>query len=391
MHAGYFIDAYLPIIDGVTTVADAYASRLVRKCDLTVFTPRIRHLEPGYDKRFQYKVVRCNKVIMRETDDYPQGFPVIDREFKARVKADMPDIVHVHSVFLMGLFGKSLAKKHDIPMVGTIHSDFRPDVIGVLGKTIGEPTVKMLMGTYNACDEVWTVNNAVGRKFQQDYGLRRPYRVMPFATDHCPVPDRMAARHQVNAAYGLKDGDFVITHVGRQDLQKREDFILRSLAVLKSDLDDFKMLFVGNGSRQDYLKKLTLDLGLGDNVIFTGVVSDPDALMNIYTRTDLMLFPSESDTFGLVKVEAACQGTPTLFCKDTMAADGITDGVNGFISENNEEAYAGYILRLYRNRGQIDVAGMGARRDLYRTWDNISEIVFENYERLIENHKFVKL
>lgn len=388
MHVGFFIDGYLPVIDGVITVADAYASRLADKCDVTVFTPSVRNTGPEYDGRFPYKVVRC-KSVMRESDTYPQGFPLFDSGFKTAVRAAKLDIIHVHTAYPMGLYAKGFSRKSGIPMVGTIHSDFRPDVVSHLGKGMGEMVIKLMMSVYNACYECWTVNDAVGKGFERDYGLKRPYRVMPYSTDHLPVADKAAARSRVNAAYGLKDGDFVLTHVGRQDLQKREDFILRSMVELKKSTDGFKLLLVGGGNKHEYLKKLSSSLGLDDNVIFCGLVSDPAALMDIYARTDLLLFPSESDTYGLVKIEAACQKTPTLFCEGTMVADGITGDVNGFTVRNSEQAYAGGILRLYRDRGLLERVGEGAFRDLYRTWDNHVDNVFENYKRIIESSKFV--
>ena len=158
---------------------------------------------------------------------------------------------------------------------------------------------------------------------------------------------------------------------------------------LKKSTDGFKLLLVGGGNKHEYLKKLSSSLGLDDNVIFCGLVSDPAALMDIYARTDLLLFPSESDTYGLVKIEAACQKTPTLFCEGTMVADGITGDVNGFTVRNSEQAYAEGILRLYRDRGLLERVGEGAFRDLYRTWDNHVDNVFENYKRIIESSKFV--
>lgn len=389
MHAGIFIDGYFPVIDGVIKVADAYASRLVKKCDVTVFAPYTRNFEPGYDDRFPYRVVRCRS-IMRESDDYPQGLPFIDPGFRASIREAGLDIIHIHTVYPLGQCAKAFSRRLGIPMVGTIHSDFRPDVNGIFGKFVGEQVVKMLMTAYNACDECWTVNDAVGRMFHRDYGLKRPYRVMPYSTDHHPVVDAESARQEINAAYGLKDDDFVLAHVGRQDLQKREDFLIRSLAVLKRSLGDFKVLMVGNGNKQDYLKELTASLGLEDNVIFCGIVSDQETLMKVYSRMDLLLFPSESDTYGLVKIEAACQKTPTLFCEGTMVSDGITDGVNGFIAGNSEEAFASSILRLHGERDLIVRVGEGAYRDLYRTWDNLVDNVYENYLKIIENHNFAK-
>lgn len=388
MHVGLFIDGYFPVIDGVVKVTDAYASRLANKCDVTVFAPKGVGDSPEYDARFPYRIVRC-KSIMREGDDYPQGFPVIDFKFKNQISK--LDLIHLHSAFPVGLCAKAVGRRHNIPMVGTIHSDFRPDVIQYVGKTVGEQVIKLMMSAYNACDECWTVNDAVANMFQRDYGLKRPYRVMPYSTDHYPIVDIPAARQQVNAEYGLNDDDFVMAHVGRQDLQKREDFTLRSLAELKKSIPDFKMLMVGDGNKQEYLKQLAVELGLKDNVIFTGKVSDSLALMTLYTRTDLLLFPSVSDTYGLVKIEAACQKTPTLFCEGTMAAGDTVDNVNGFVAHNDEAAFAARIASLYSDRKLLRKVGQGAFRDLYRTWDNLVDDVYENYIRIIENHNFVKI
>lgn len=389
MHVGFFIDGYYPVIDGVINVVDAYASRLLRKCDVTVFTPRTRNFEPGYDDRFPYRVIRC-KSVMRERDDYPQGFPQVDRQFRRLLDEAKLDIIHLHSAYPVGLFAKSYSRKHNIPMVGTIHSDFRPDVLRYLGKVIGEPVIKLMMSEYNACEECWTVNDTVGKVFVRDYGLKVPYRVMPYGTEHRPVSDEAAARREVAAAYGLEENDFVIAHVGRQDLEKREDFILRSLRILKQSLPDFKMLFVGEGNKTDYLKELTVKLGLSENVQFCGIIRDKEQMMKVYSRTDLLLFPSLSDTYGLVKIEAACQKTPTLYCKDTMVADGITDNVNGFVEDNDEEKYAARILQLYKDRNLLAKVGEGAKRDLYRTWDNHIDDVYENYQKIIDNHNFVR-
>lgn len=385
MRVGFFSDAFFPVIDGVVRVADAYASRLVGKCDVTFFTPRTYGFKPGFDDSYPYEVVRSIS-IMRRQDPYPQGFPQFDPRFIRRVKEANLDLLHVHSAYPVGLFAKSFARRHGIPIVGTLHSDFRPDVYEVVGKLIGKPVVKLMMSVYNSCDECWTASRAVGEMFCRDYGLTAPWRVMPLSTDHTPVAGRDAARSEINALYGLSDEDFVLSHVGRQDLQKREDFILRTLALLKEMPVNFKMLFIGTGIKHEFLKEMSARLGLSDRVIFCGAISDPALLMKHYVRTDLLLFASVSDTFGLVKIEASCQGTPTLCTRGAMAADGISDNVNGFTEEDSEAAFAARIEELYRNREQLRRVGEGAFRDLYRTWDAIVDDVYANYQRIIENH-----
>ena len=209
---------------------------------------------------------------------------------------------------------------------------------------------------------------------------------MPLSTEHTPVAGRDSARSEINALYGLSDDDFVLSHVGRQDLQKREDFILRTLAFLKEMPVRFKMLFIGTGIKQDFLKEMSASLGLSDRVIFCGAINEPALLMKHYARTDLLLFASVSDTFGLVKIEAACQKTPTLCTRGSLAADCISDNVNGFTAEDDEATFASRIHDIFSSKELLRRVGEGAFRDLYHTWDSIVDDVYDNYRRIIENH-----
>lgn len=382
MHVGLFIDAFYPPVDGVVNVVEAYAQRLSAKCSITVFAPYARDLAPDFDERFPFRVVRC-KSIMKKTHTYPQAMPWIDKEYRDAMAASKLDLVHIHSAYPIGLFGKRLAKKMGIPLVGTLHSDFRPDVYELMGRLAGEAMVKFLMKEYNSCHECWVASEGVGRKFVEEYGLKSPVRVVPLSTDHLPVADVAAAREEINALYGLEDDVFVMAHVGRQDLQKREDFILQSLKLLKDKGKRFKMLFVGDGSKHGYLKSLCSSLGLDDEVFFCGAVNDKGRLMKMYSRTDLLLFPSISDTFGLVKVEAACQKTPTLFVKGTLASEGVRNNVDGFTCYEGHEAFASRIAKLMDNPALLATVGEGAFRSLYHTWDQVVDEVFDNYCRLL--------
>lgn len=386
MHVGIFNDSYLPIVDGVTTIVESYAKRLVGKCDVTIFTPHTWDLDPAYDDKFPYRVERCFSV-MKKNDDYPQGFPMLDPSFRRKIVDAKLDIIHIHSAYTMGLCAKHYARKLGIPMVGTIHSHFRPDVRQYVGKLLTEPTVRWMMTNYNSCEECWTVNRVVGEMFRRDYGLTAPYRVMPFSTDHHPVGDEAEARAEVNAAYGIGDDEFLMTHVGRQDLQKNEDFILRSLGELKREGRPFKMLFVGHGNKHDYLRHLAVQLGIGDEVIFTGNLTDMDRMMKIYSRTDLLLFPSQADTFGLVKIEAACQHTPALLLRGSMASDGVQEDVDAFLSDEGEKNYAAKIMRLQDDRDLLRRVGEGAFRNIYHTWDSLVDDVYERYLGIIRSYR----
>ena len=65
----------------------------------------------------------------------------------------------------------------------------------------------------------------------------------------------------------------------------------------------------------------------------------------------------------------------------------ITEDVNGFLADNDEHAYAEKILRILSDDAYYLKVSEGAFRDIYRTWDQVVDDVYEEYKRLIANHE----
>ena len=83
-----------------------------------------------------------------------------------------------------------------------------------------------------------------------------------------------------------------------------------------------------------------------------------------------------------MQIEAACQGTPTVFLEGARTAATVTPGVNGYVSAPGEENYARLILDILSNPegyGQISAA---ARKDLYLNWDDVVREVYADYCRM---------
>ena len=143
------------------------------------------------------------------------------------------------------------------------------------------------------------------------------------------------------------------------------------------------MLFVGNGQDEKELKELSETLGLSDSVMFCGKIENKETLEKIYARAKLFLFPSLYDTNSLVQIEAACQGTPTLFLRGAKTAGTVTENVNGFFGENSEEAYADKIIEILSDEELYEKVSENAKRDLYRTWEDVTDMIFNDYKRII--------
>ena len=149
---GLFIDTFYPMIDGVVTVVDNYAKKLAKHADVTVFAPSTQK-KPFDDSVFPYKVVRCKSVKI-PFFDYAVPKPKSDKKFMAELNSTKLDIVHIHSPFFLGKVAVNYAKEHNIPVVGTMHSQYRLDFERYIKiKSLANMLLKRVLRVYDKCDE----------------------------------------------------------------------------------------------------------------------------------------------------------------------------------------------------------------------------------------------
>ena len=376
---GLFIDTWYPMVDGVIKVVDNYARRLVQYCDVVVFCPETRGYRKEEDEKLPYKVVRCHSLPLIHYD-YDVPMPALDPKFEAQLILSGIDVVHVHSPFAVGLAGVVYAKLHKLPVVATLHSQYKQDFEKPLKfKPALDVAMDSIMRVFNACDECWAVNAGIKDLYVNEYGLTAPCKVRLNATDHKPVADPEAAARCVNETYGIPADATVFLFVGRIDYIKNIDFTVRALARAKElGLKNFRMLFAGKGHDGEKLAALVKELGLSEEVVMCGLTDKP-MLEKLYARAKLFLFPSLYDANSLVQIEAACQGTPTLFLEGARTAATITPGVNGYLSAPGEEAYARAILDILADETGYARVSAAARKDLYLNWDDVVRDVYAAY------------
>ena len=377
---GLFIDTWYPMVDGVIKVVDNYARRLTKYCDVVVFCPETRGATKAMDEALPYKVVRCHSLPLLNSD-YDIPTPVLDPKFEAQLILSGIDMVHIHSPFAVGLAGVIYAKLHNLPVVATLHSQYKQDFEKPLKfKPAVEIALGSIMRVFNRCDECWAVNGGIQELYQKEYGLTAPCKVRLNATDHMPVADSEAAARWVNETYGVPADATVFLFVGRINFIKNLDFTVRSLAIAKKlGLKNFRMLFVGKGQDEERLAELVREQGLENEVVLCGLVSGREQLEMLYSRAKLFLFPSLYDANSLVQIEAAAQGTPTVFLQGARTAATVTPGVNGYVSAPGEENYARTILDIMADADAYGRISAAARRDLYLNWDDVVRDVYADY------------
>ncbi len=382
---GLFNDSFFPLTDGVIMVVDNYARRLSKFCNVIVFVPN--YLFSKFDDTtLPYKVVRCYSLDVPFLD-YSLPIPKLDYRFIRNLDKYKLDIVHIHSPFSLGVAGLKYAKRHHIPCVATMHSQFKQDFKRALkSEMLANKFTYRLMKVYNKCDLCFAVNREVARIYFEEYHYKTMPRVLLNATDMEPIEKNNKVYKSLDKKYNIRWNEKVFLFVGRLNILKNILFIVDSLSVLKKKKPSlkFKMLFVGVGQDEDKLKERIQELNLEKEVLLVGKIEDRVELASIYKRADLFLFPSVYDASSLVQIEAASQRTPGVFLKNTATSSTITDNVNGFLSEETVGAYSDKIIEIMENKELYKKVSDNAYYDLYRTWDKAVEEIYDIYKDLID-------
>lgn len=377
---GLFNDGFVPIMDGVTLTVKNYAYWLNRILGPTyVITPNV----PRYKDAEPYPVIRYLSMSTIVRPPYRIGLPDLDIKLQTLMKERDFDIVHAHSPFSAGLLAKKVAREKGIPVIATFHSKYRDDLQRSIGiKSIVDEQIKRIVDFYYGVDHVWVPQESVAATLRE-YGYKGPYEVVENGIDMKPPADLASVRKLGAEHLGLPEGIPVGLFVGQHVLEKNLEFLIRSLPAIMSEIPGFRMVFVGKGYAKPKLQELAFSLGIAERVIFHDVVYDRRLLEAIYARADIFLFPSFYDTWSLVIREAAAFRVPSVVIRGSTVAEAVSDGVNGYISENSEEAFASKIIEaLNDGEGRREISG-NAQKTLCRTWENVLYEVKGKYEAIL--------
>ena len=320
---------------------------------------------------------------------YRLGLPLLDYNFRKKIKKVDFDLVHAHCPFMSGQLALKVARKLDVPLVTTFHTKYRYDFKKVVKNDfISDFLVNMTLDFYHSADLVLVPNISTGQTLH-DYGFKGSYEVMPNGTDMF-VPDKIKLinlrKKGLNMIYADAD-EFVMLFVGQHRWEKNVRLIIDSLKLVKEKGNAFKMVFVGEGYAAGDMKKLVLDYNLQDNVVFLGVITDRNVLQSVFAASDLFVFPSVYDNSPLVMQEAAAFDVPSIVVKSSSSAESIIDGVNGFLVENQSVCLSQKIIALMKEQHAVKKAGEGARKSIYHPWESIVDDVYLRYTDLIKDHK----
>jgi phosphatidylinositol alpha-1,6-mannosyltransferase len=184
----------------------------------------------------------------------------------------------------------------------------------------------------------------------------------------------------LDAAIGLAPGQRLIVSVGRLSRRKGFDQVIRALPILVRRGLDIRYVVIGIGEDWDYLHTLAQDMNVSDRVHFLGHVS-PEDLPRWYNAADVVTMPNreiagDTEGFGMVFLEAAACGKPTVAGMAGGTGSAVIDGVTGLrVDGASTEAVAYALSRLIEDPAlAAELGANGHRRALSDfSWESVAE------------------
>ncbi len=346
MRIAMFADCYHPIVNGVTTSIQLQLQALTQAGHhVRLFAPAV----PGYQDSEPW-VRRFSSVQFPLYPEERVSLPIPLGHLREAL-AFNPDVVHLHTPFNVGALGWLVAARLGRPRVFTHHTLFEEYLhyVPLPPEVLRPVAVGLCRFFWNTSVVVVAPSRQVGlRQFEQ--GLRRPLQVIPTGVDveSFQGGDPRLPREEL----GLNPKDPVLLYMGRLAREKSLDFLLEALALAlaRPSAPGLRLLLVGDGPHRPMLQQRAEALGLEGTVLFLGYRTRAD-LKHYLAASTLFVFASQTETQGLVLLEAQSAGVPVLAVRASGCTEAVASGRSGFLVEPGDlRAFTESLLQMVSDR-----------------------------------------
>ena len=256
------------------------------------------------------------------------------------------DILHVHYAIphaSAAFSAQQILKTRniDLPFITTLHGTD----ITLLGKDKSfQPVIEFAI---NQSDAVTAVSESLKEDTYQFFDIKKDIEVIPNFID--PSLYRFAEDIELRAQFAEKD-EVIITHISNFRKVKRVDDVIRIFEGVQQQLSA-KLLMVGDGPELHQVKNLARELGISDKVFFLGKSKRIEQITSI---SDVFLLPSETESFGLVALEAMASGVAVISSNVGGLPEVNKDGVTGFLNEVGDiEGMIASVLTILKDKDTL--------------------------------------
>jgi glycosyltransferase involved in cell wall biosynthesis len=355
-----FTNNYFPFIGGVPISIYRTTSALIKnKNKVIIFAPQY----PNH-KETEKNIIRCSLLKFSDSGQFPFAIANI---FSRKINKDFDkytfDIVHVHHPFWMGKKGLKLAKKKNLPIILTYHTRLEKYSENLpFGKLLFKNMVshKMIKRFAQKCDGIIAPTKSA-KEYLENIGVSRPKLIMPTGIN-------IEAYNEIDQKKIFKikkqfcpNNEFLLCSVFRLSPEKNGKFLIEGLKKVKEKTKvEFKCIIIGDGPQKQQLNDQITSLKMEKNIILVGNVPPKD-IYKYYLASDFFVFSSQSETQGMVLLEAMAGGCPIISIRSSGIDDVIINNFNGFKTLEDLDEWSNCVIKLLEDNTLLKKLSINAK------------------------------
>jgi phosphatidylinositol alpha 1,6-mannosyltransferase len=367
-----FSGNYNYVRDGANQALNRLAEYLLRQgAAVRVYSPTVD--EPAFAPTGDLVPLPSIAFPGRGEYRFPLGLP-------PRVRRDLaafsPNVVHVSSPDVAGHRAVSWARQRRLPVLGSVHTRFETYFRYYNMAWLEPVATAMLRRLYRRCDALVAPSESMAqvlRDQRMNYDIGIWSRGVDRELFH-PGRRDLAWRR----AQGIADDEVVVGFFSRLVMEKGLDVFSDAIDELRSRGLRHRVLIVGEGPAREWFENRL------PGAVFAGFLGG-EALATAVASMDVLLFPSVTETFGNVTLEAMACGLPVVAAAATGSESLVDDGVTGRLIRPGAVHQFAEAVRAYVEQPDLRArhGQAGQTRSMEFGWDRINQTVADTYLRLI--------
>ncbi len=226
------------------------------------------------------------------------------------IKKTKFDVIHTHTPFSLGIMGAICGKLFHIPVIHTYHTYFEEYIHYLkLPGYIGKAVAKYFSKFYCEITDKIIVPSSFIKAVLKSYKIKRNISVLPTGIDISKFKVKNREKHIWKHKYKLNPEDKILLYTGRLAKEKNLYTLIDIFKKIRLKHRHIKLMLVGDGPEKNHLINYAVKLNIYENTIFTGFIPR-NKIKFLYAISDIFVFPSLTETQGLVLLEAMASHIP---------------------------------------------------------------------------------
>ncbi|MEK5058543.1 hypothetical protein BK126_03480 [Paenibacillus sp. FSL H7-0326] len=389
MRIAIFTDTFLPEVNGVANTLGKWVEYLrARSIPVLVFAPQYGSLvntEGGHVERF----------FSLPLIFYPECKLALPGRMRTEriLHNFQPTLIHVATPAAIGLLGAGYAAKHGVPLVASYHTHFDQYLKHYKLAWMEQALWKYMQWFHRNCKRIYAPSESTKLKLEEK-GMKH-VGIWSRGIDAQQFRPAVSAEERASLLRnrGLDPELTYMLYVGRLAPEKNIEHLINSFASLPSRiLDKSRLLIAGDGPLYGHSPSVPHNLS-EEHIQWLGYLRGNE-LRDIYSMSDLFVFPSSTETFGNVILEAMASSLPVIAAGAGGVLDIITHEKTGILCPPEEpSSMVNSIIRLYDHPHLSKSLGEAGREYcLNRSWVPIFDQLLSSYNEVIaESNSMVNM